>query len=304
MIAENKYIISSNLVDIRLDKALVILDDSHSRTYYLTLIKNGFVTVNGEISAASYKVCEGDEILVQHELIDKQDDIKPTEISLNIIYEDEDILIIDKPQGLVVHPGAGHHEDTLLNGLIFSQKELSSVNGIERLGIVHRIDKDTSGLLLVCKTDEAHNFIANQLKDHTMHREYIALVVGNFQNERGKIIAPISRCKTNRLKMEVNPVSGKEAVTHFKVLKRFEKYSLVECILETGRTHQIRVHMEYINHPIVGDPLYGKNNCALYNNGQLLHAYKLTFIHPRTKKEVSFTSPLPTYFEEIINKLK
>ncbi|MBR1581587.1 MAG: RluA family pseudouridine synthase [Bacilli bacterium] len=301
---ENKYIISSKLVDLRLDKALTLLIKNYSRVYFSNAIKNEEILVNGNVVSPSYKVKENDVITIDFKEKELDDSIKGYALELDIVYEDDDVLIINKPQGLVVHPGDGHHDDTLVNALVYNNKELSTVNGLNRVGIVHRIDKDTSGLLLVCKNDYAHNFIAEQLKDHTMHREYIALVTGVIPNERGKIIAPIGRDKNNRMKMAVDVVNGKEAVTHFEVIKRYEKYTLIKCRLETGRTHQIRVHMEYFNHPVVGDPLYGKNNCSLYNNGQLLHAYKLTFIHPSTKKEMSFEAPLPKYFEEIIEKLK
>lgn len=304
MIVKNKYKISNNLVGLRIDKALTVLDNTCSRVYFSNLIKNGYITVNGEKISPSYKIQNEDEVVVYVKEDEIDDSIKPYELELNIIYEDDDILIINKPQGLVVHPGDGHQNDTLVNALIYNKKELSTVNGLNRVGIVHRIDKDTSGLLLVCKNDYSHNFIAEQLKDHTMHREYIALVTGVIANNKGKIIAPLARSKENRMKYEVNPVEGKEAITHFEVIKRFEKYTLIKCRLETGRTHQIRVHMDYIHHPIVGDPLYGHNNCALYKKGQLLHAYKLTFIHPKTKKEMTFECPLPDYFESIINNLK
>lgn len=300
---KNKYIISSNLVSARIDKALTILEKDYSRAYFSLLIKENLVTVNGKNISPSYKVNEGDEIEVTFKEKENPDYIKPIKLELDIIYEDDDILIINKPQGLVVHPSVGHKDDTLVNALIGANKELSKVNGNYRVGIVHRIDKDTSGLLLVAKNDYAHNFIAEQLKDHTMHREYKALVCGNFTNDKGKIIAPIGRSKENRLKMAVDTVNGKEAITHFSVIQRYKNYTLVDLKLETGRTHQIRVHMEYINHPVVGDNLYGKNNCALYSKGQLLHAYRLTFIHPTTKKEVVFEAPLPKYFLDILETL-
>lgn len=300
----NKYIISNNLVDLRLDKALTLIDKNYSRVFYSNAIKNGEILVNNEKTHPSYKVQLNDEITTNYIAKTISEDLTPYELQLDILYEDEAIIIINKPQGLVVHPGDGHHDDTLVNALIYNQKVLSTINGLNRVGIVHRIDKDTSGLLLVCKTNYAHNFIAEQLKDHTMHREYIALVCGVLEHDKGKIIAPLARSKENRLKFEVNTITGKEAVTRFSVLKRFQKYTLIECKLETGRTHQIRVHMEYINHPIVGDPLYGKNNCAIYSKGQLLHAYKLTFIHPITKKEMTFEAPLPDYFKNIIDNLK
>ena len=301
---KNKYLIDKKLVSLRLDKALTLLEKNYSRVYFSNLIKNQQVLVNNKVVSPSYKVSENDEVEVNFITSTKDENVKPMEYQLDIIYEDDDILIINKPQGLVVHPSAGHQDDTLVNALIYNEKQLSTINGLNRVGIVHRIDKDTSGLLLICKNDYSHNFIAEQLKDHSMHREYIALVKGVILNQKGKIIAPIGRNKENRLKMAVDVINGKEAITHFTVLKRFENYTLIECKLETGRTHQIRVHMEYFNHPIIGDNLYGKNNCALYSKGQLLHAYKLTFVHPTLKKEMTFTSPLPKYFQDIIDKLK
>lgn len=300
----NQYKISSNLVGLRIDRVLPILDTNYSRVYFSNAIKLGNVLVNGKETHASYKVNLDDEITVNHIKETISETIKPYECELNIVYEDDDILIINKPQGLVVHPGNGHENDTLVNALVYHHKQLSTINGLERVGIVHRIDKDTSGLLLICKNDNAHRFIAEQLLDHTMNREYIALVCGVISVDKGKIIAPLARCRDNRLKYEVNTVIGKEAITHFTVLKRFEKYTLIKCKLETGRTHQIRVHMEYINHPIVGDNLYGKNNCVLYSKGQLLHAYKLNFIHPSSKKEMSITCPIPKYFKNILINLK
>ena len=234
---------------------------------------------------------------------DQPSDLKPEYIPLDIVYEDSDIIIINKPRGLVVHPGAGNKDLTLANALMFYTKNLSSINGEFRPGIVHRIDKDTSGLLAVAKNDYAHNELAAQLKNHTMQRIYVALVHGVIHEEEGKIIAPLARDKKNRLKMAVDLHEGKEAVTHFKVLRRYQSSTLVECRLETGRTHQIRVHFEYIRHPLVGDPLYGKKKDALYQGGQLLHAKALTLIHPRTKEVKTFACALPAYFEEILKNL-
>ncbi len=291
--------------DLRIDRYLALIEPKFSRMHFNNLIKEGNVTVNEKVVSPSYKIKSMDEIVVNfvEEEFDPNE-IKPYKFDLDIIYEDEDIIVINKPKGLVVHPGDGHHDDTLVNALVYANKELSNVNGLERVGIVHRIDKDTSGLLLVCKNNYAHMFIAEQLQNHSMHREYYALVMGRIEEDNGKINAPIARDKTNRMKMCVDPINGREAVTHFTVLKRFEKYTLIDCKLETGRTHQIRVHMEYIKHPVVGDPLYGKNNCGIYNNGQLLHAYKLTFVHPTTKKEMTFEAPLPNYFTEILSVIK
>lgn len=301
---EKTYIVEKKDETLRIDKFLSLKEEKYSRVYFGNLIKNEKVLVNGKTISPSYKIRENDEIIVNFENKEIDENIKPYDFKLDILYEDDDILVINKPKGLVVHPGDGHHDDTLVNALIFLNKELSTVNGLERVGIVHRIDKDTSGLLLICKNDYAHNFIAKQLEDHTMHREYIALVKGEINEEYGKIIAPIGRDKSNRLKMAVDINGGRNAITHFKVLERFNKYTLIECKLETGRTHQIRVHMEYINHPVIGDPLYGKENCKIYNDGQLLHAYKLTFIHPTTKKEMTLVAPLPQYFLDVLDKLK
>lgn len=297
------YIVDDKIAGLRLDKVLFVLDDKNSRVYYSSLIKNGDVTVNGKVVSPSYKVALNDEIKAFYRAKESNMDLNPYEIDLNIVYEDDDILVINKPQGLVVHPGEGHHNDTLVNALIYHGKELSSVNGLTRIGIVHRIDKDTSGLLLICKNDETHNAIAEQLKDHSMHREYIALVDGNIRVDSGKIIGSIGRDKDNRLKMTIDNQNGKEAVTHFEVIERFKNYTLIKCKLETGRTHQIRVHMSHIKHPVVGDELYG-GSTDIYSNGQLLHAYKLTFFHPTLKKEMTLECDLPDYFKNVLKLLK
>ena len=291
--------------DLRIDRYLALIEPKFSRMHFNNLIKDGNVTVNEKVISPSYKIKSMDEIIVN--FVEEEfnpNEIKPYKFDLDIIYEDDDVIVINKPKGLVVHPGDGHHDDTLVNALVYANKELSNVNGLERVGIVHRIDKDTSGLLLVCKNNYAHMFIAEQLQNHSMHREYYALVMGRIEEDNGKINAPIARDKTNRMKMCVDPINGRSAVTHFTVVQRFEKYTLIDCKLETGRTHQIRVHMEYIKHPVVGDPLYGKNNCGIYNNGQLLHAYKLTFVHPTTKKGMTFEAPLPDYFKEVLSIIK
>lgn len=299
---ENKFVIDQKLETLRLDKALTLFNETYSRSYYSNLIKKGVILVNGETTNPSYKVKSGDVIDISRTEKETNMDLKPYELKLDVVYEDDDILLINKPRGLVVHPGDGHHDDTLVNALIYNQKELSTVNGMHRVGIVHRIDKDTSGLLLICKNDFTHNEIAKQLKDHSMHREYIALVDGVIDCNEGKIVGKIGRDPQNRLKMAINNQTGKDAVTHFKVIKRYQKYTLIDCKLETGRTHQIRVHMSSIKHPLVGDKLYG-GSTHLYNEGQLLHAYKLTFYHPILKKEMSFECDIPQYFKEIIDKL-
>lgn len=288
---------------LRLDKVLTIFNKKNSRVYYSNLIKNGEVLVNGNKVSPSYKVHENDEISINYVEKEDEKDLKPLELALDVVYEDNDVLVINKPKGLVVHPGGGHYDDTLVNALIYNEKELSNINGLNRVGIVHRIDKDTSGLLLICKNNFAHKEIASQLETHSMHREYIALVDGIITSDSGKIIGKIGRSKENRLKMAIDNINGKEAITHFEVLKRYKKYTLIKCRLETGRTHQIRVHMSSINHPLVGDKLYG-GSTSLYNEGQLLHAYKLTFIQPSTKKEVNVQIDLPQYFIDVLNKLE
>lgn len=297
-----KFIVKKDYEGLRLDKCLTLFDKDYSRVYYSNLIKEGNVLINGNKVSPSYKVKENDDISIIFAKKESNLDLEPYDCPLNILYEDDYLLVIDKPKGLVVHPGDGHHNDTLVNALIYAKKELSTVNGLERVGIVHRIDKDTSGLLLVCKDDFVHNKIAEQLKDHSMHREYIALVDGVIKTDVGKIIGKIGRDKENRLRMVIDPIAGKEAITHFEVLKRYSKYTLIRCKLETGRTHQIRVHMSSIKHPIVGDKLYGGSS-EIYDNGQLLHAYKLTFYHPILKKEMSIESPIPKYFNDVLDKL-
>ena len=288
---------------LRLDKVLTIFNKKNSRVYYSNLIKNGEVLVNGNKVSPSYKVRENDEISINYVEKESEKDLKPLELALDVVYEDNDVLVINKPKGLVVHPGGGHYDDTLVNALIYNEKELSNINGLNRVGIVHRIDKDTSGLLLICKNNFAHKEIASQLETHSMHREYIALVDGIITSDSGKIIGKIGRSKDNRLKMAIDNINGKEAITHFEVLKRYKKYTLIKCRLETGRTHQIRVHMSSINHPLVGDKIYG-GSTSLYNEGQLLHAYNLTFIQPSTKKEVNVQIDLPQYFIDVLNKLE
>ena len=289
---------------MRLDKVLVTFLPDKSRSYLSLLIAEGFCKVNGKIEKPSFKVKENDEITLEipeaKELIIKKEDIP-----LDIIYEDEDILIINKPQGMVVHPSLGHYEHTLVNAIMSHCKDLSGINGVIRPGIVHRIDKDTSGLICVAKNDASHEFLAEQLKDHTMSRTYVALVRGVIKEESGTINMPIGRDPNNRQKMAVVREGGKDAITNFKVLERFSTHTLIECSLVTGRTHQIRVHMSQIGYPVEGDPLYcGKNYHKLYSGGQLLTAVKLRLIHPRTNKEMEFSIELPDYFLEIIKNLR
>ena len=297
-----KITITSNESNQRLDKALSILLEGFSRSRIASLIDEGHVTVNEKEGKASLKVKEGDEIIIYIPEA-KEVSIKKEDIPLDIVYEDKDILIINKPQGMVVHPAIGHYEHTLVNAILNHCDDLSGINGEIRPGIVHRIDKDTSGLICVAKNDTAHNFLAEQLKDHTMARTYIALVKGMINENSGEINLPIGRDKNNRQKMAVTRENSKEAITYFKVLERFNEHTLVECHLKTGRTHQIRVHFAYIEHPVEGDPLYGgRKYDKLYSGGQLLVATELKLIHPATKKEMHFKIELPEYFKEILKK--
>ena len=297
------FIVTFKETNERLDKALSLFRSDLSRTYIGKLIDEGKVLVNSKQEKASYKVKENDEITLL-EIEETKSDIKEEDIPLDIVYEDDDIMIINKVQGMVVHPANGHYSGTLVNALMYQADSLSSINGVVRPGIVHRIDKDTSGLICIAKNDNAHHFLAEQLKDHTMAREYIALVRGVIKENSGTIDMPIGRDKKDRQKMAVLK-DGKPATTHFQVIERFNDHTLVKCQLVSGRTHQIRVHMSAINHPVEGDPLYaGKNYDKLYKNGQLLTAYKLKLIHPTTKKEMVFEIELPDYFKEILSLLR
>ena len=298
-----KYIVTFKENGQRLDKAVAMLNSELSRSFITKLIDEGKITINGKVEKPSFKVKENDEINIE-EIVDVKSDIKEEDIPLDVVYEDDDILIINKPQGMVVHPANGHYSGTLVNALMFMEDSLSSINGVVRPGIVHRIDKDTSGLLCVAKNDNAHHFLAEQLKDHTMAREYVALVRGIIKENSGTIEMPIGRDKKDRQKMAVVK-EGKPAVTHFQVLERFRDHTLVKCQLVSGRTHQIRVHMSAIGHPVEGDPLYaGRNYDKLYKNGQLLVAFKLKLIHPTTKKEMVFNIDLPDYFQKVLEDLR
>lgn len=299
---EEKTLIIVNLEDEgkRIDKFIAENLPTFSRSYIQTLINNNFVKVNNKTIKSSYKVLENDKVEV---FIKKEENkLIPKDIKLDVVYEDKNLIIINKPQGMVVHPGSGNNTNTLVNALLFHYKDLSSVNGENRPGIVHRLDKDTSGLLMVAKNDKTHKNLAKQLKDKSVVRVYLALVNGVIKEERGLINAPIGRDPKKRTRMTVIK-DGKEAITHFKVLERFKSFTLVECKLETGRTHQIRVHMAYINHPLVGDTTYGPKK-SLYGNKQYLHAKELSFIHPTSKKEVTFKSELPNYFNKTLDSLR
>ena len=273
---------------------------SKSRSYVQNLIKDKHILVNDQKVKTGYLLKTGDIITI-FEVEPVTLDIKPVDLDLDIVYEDDDLLVINKPVGLVVHPASSYHEPTLVHGLMHQVDHLSSINGVIRPGIVHRIDKDTSGLLVVAKHDEAHQLLSEQLKHHEIKRTYVALVYHDFKENEGTIDAPIARHPKNRLKMAIVE-DGKRSVTHFKVLKRFGDYTLISCELETGRTHQIRVHMAYINHPIVGDPLYGPKQ-VIGDQGQFLHATKLSFIHPIKKEHMTFTADMPDDFKSFIDQL-
>ena len=286
--------------NVRIDKYLASKLD-YSREYIGKLIDAKLVLVNGKVIKASYKINLNEEIIIHDEEFKVEEDILPVKMDLNIVYEDEYLMVINKPSGLVVHPGNGNYNNTLVNGLMYYTKNLSDVGGEFRPGIVHRIDKDTSGLLLIAKTNEVHEILADDFKNKRIKREYIALLDGVFRQGSATIDAPIGRDKQNREKMAVVE-DGKHAVTHMKVLKRYTEYTLVSCILETGRTHQIRVHMAYIGYPVHNDPVYAKKEATSF--GQFLHSYKMNFVHPITKKEMEFTCPLPKYFEEFLDSLE
>ncbi|MGT2668231.1 RluA family pseudouridine synthase [Streptococcus porcorum] len=285
---------------VRLDKALADLTEL-TRSQANEAIKKGEVLVNGKVVKAKYAVKEGDEI-IYHLPEEEVLEILAEDIPLEIIYEDQDVAVVNKPQGMVVHPSAGHTSGTLVNALMHHIKDLSSINGVVRPGIVHRIDKDTSGLLMIAKNDNAHRSLAAELKDKKSLRQYLAIVHGNLPNDRGVIEAPIGRSDKDRKKQAVI-AGGRDALTRFKVLERFGHYTLVELTLETGRTHQIRVHMAYIGHPVAGDPLYGPKK-SLKGNGQFLHAATLGFTHPTTKEEMVFSAEVPEIFEKTLDDLR
>ncbi|WP_314580948.1 RluA family pseudouridine synthase [Enterococcus gilvus] len=285
----------------RIDKVLNERLTDYSRSQIQQWIKEQHVSIDGKVIKANYKVSAGDHVLIEIPVPETLD-LVPENMNLEIVYEDEDVVVVNKPQGMVVHPSAGHPNGTLVNGLLYQIKNLSTINDVVRPGIVHRIDKDTSGLLMVAKNDRAHESLAQQLKDKTSLRKYVALVHGEIPHEKGRIEAPIGRSKVNR-KMQAVIEGGKSAVTHFEVLKRFEGYTLIELQLETGRTHQIRVHMNYIGYPVAGDPLYGPKK-TLKGNGQFLHAKFLGFEHPTTGEKMVFEAPLPEIFKKTLKQLQ
>ncbi|MFM1650585.1 RluA family pseudouridine synthase [Brevibacillus sp. B_LB10_24] len=286
----------------RIDKFITMQDQDWSRSQVQTWIKEERVTVNGQPVKNNYKLAAEDEVTLRVPP-PKELDIKPEAIPLDIVYEDADLVVVNKPRGLVVHPAPGHYSGTMVNGLLYHCRDLSGINGVLRPGIVHRIDKDTSGLLVAAKNDKAHLGLAEQLKEHTVNRKYVAIVHGVIPHEMGTIDAPIGRDPKNRQQMAVVFENSKPAVTHFVVLERFKGYTLVECKLETGRTHQIRVHMKYIGYPLVGDPKYGQKD-RLEIEGQALHAKTLGFVHPRTKEYLEFDAPLPDELSDLLAYLR
>lgn len=288
----------------RIDKFLSVLVENSSRNSIQKLIENGKVTVNGAPVNKKYKVSADDEIIMLPNDL-KPLDAEPENIPLDIVYEDEHLLVVNKPRGMVVHPAPSNYSGTLVNALLYHCKDsLSGINGILRPGIVHRIDKDTSGLLIVAKNDKAHIGLAEQIKEHSFTREYNAVICGHLKEQSGTVNAPIGRSPKDRKKMCVTMQNSKNAVTHYTVINEYEGYSHISLKLETGRTHQIRVHMAHLGHPVAGDPVYGNDKKSAYLNGQCLHAIKIGFIHPITNEYLEFTSDLPDYFKEFLNKLK
>lgn len=298
-----RFQITEEMEEERIDKCVSLLIDSLSRSFIQKMIKEERILVNEKPVKGSYRVKTDDE--VAFELPESvEPDIEPENIPLTILYEDADVIVVNKPKGMVVHPAAGHYSGTLVNALMYHcGKELSGINGVMRPGIVHRIDRDTTGSLIVCKNDKSHNDIAAQLKEHSINRRYHAICYGVLKEEEGTIDKPIGRHPQDRKKMAVNEKNGKRAVTHYRVLKRFAQYTYIECVLETGRTHQIRVHMASIGHPLLGDDLYSNRKCPFQLQGQTLHAKILGFVHPTTKEYIEIDAPLPEYFQNLLEIL-
>lgn len=287
----------------RADKYLSEQFPEYSRSYLQSIMKDGLVTINGAPIKANYKL-SGNEVLTIKFPEMTELTIEPEDMDIEILYEDKDVILVNKPKGVVVHPAVGHYSHTLVNFLLYHcRDELSGINGVLRPGIVHRIDMDTTGVLIACKNDISHRFLAEQLKEHSITRKYRAIVHGVLADEEGTINAPIGRHPTDRKKMSIHCKNGKEAITHYRVLKRFSNFSYIECQLETGRTHQIRVHMASIGHPLLGDTVYGPAKSKFKLEGQCLHAMVLGFIHPTTQEYMEFEAPLPEYFEKLLNIL-
>ena len=291
-----------NWMDERIDKFLSAQLPEQSRSYLQKIIKEGSVLVNGSPVKASYRMDDQDEVTIDLPEL-KEPEIEAENIPLDILYEDDDLLMVNKPKGMVVHPSAGHTTGTLVNAVMYHCKEdLSGINGVMRPGIVHRIDKDTTGVLVICKNDKAHNFVAEQLKEHSITRKYRAIVNGVIKEDEGMVNAPIGRHPTERKKMAINEKNGKHAVTHYRVLERFANHTYIECQLETGRTHQIRVHMASLHHPLLGDTVYGSQKNPYHLKGQTLHAMVLGLIHPSTGSYLEVTAPLPEYFQKLLKR--
>lgn len=290
--------------NLRIDKYLAAQLPEQSRSYIQKLIREKQVLVNGKTVKANYKVQPYDHLMLTIPQL-QEPDILPEDIPLDILYEDEDVLVINKPKNMVVHPSAGHYTHTVVNAVLFHCKDqLSGINGVLRPGIVHRIDMDTTGAIVICKNDHSHQILAEQLKVHSITRKYRAIVCGNIKEDEGTIEGSIGRHPVDRKKMAINEKNGKPAITHFKVLERFGNYTYVECQLETGRTHQIRVHMASKGHPLLGDTVYGPAKCPFKLEGQCLHAMVLGFMHPTKKEYMEFTAPLPDYFLHLLQKFK
>lgn len=298
---EIKLVVRSEDCPTRIDK-YISEHETLSRSRVQTLLNQGLILVNGASCKANYKVKAHDKITASFD-DEMEMEAQSEKMDLAICYEDEDVIVINKPKGMVVHPASGNQRGTLVNGLLYHCQDLSGINGVLRPGIVHRIDKDTTGLLIVAKNDMAHVSLSQQLQSKTVHRLYYALVHGVIEHDFGTIDAPIGRDVKDRQKMAVTSTNSKDARTHFKVLERFENYTLVECRLETGRTHQIRVHMQYIAHPVVGDEKYSYRK-TMHTGGQLLHAHQLTFVHPRTNEKVTVEAELPKQFADILEELR
>ena len=293
----------ADAIDERLDLYLSEAFPDRSRSFFQKLIRDGGVLVNGKNVKPSFLLHEEDRIEVLFpEPVSPE--ILPEDLPLDIVYEDDDVILINKPKGMVVHPAPGHFSGTLVNALLFHCEDLSGINGVLRPGIVHRIDRDTTGILIACKNDRAHRCISEQLSAHTISRRYHAIVTGNLRDDEGTIDLPIGRNPKDRKKMGIDPKNGKPAVTHYRVLERFGNYTSIECRLETGRTHQIRVHMAEIRHPLLGDAVYGSGKSPFATEGQCLHAYLLGFIHPESGKYMEFQVPDPPYYEKILNSLR
>lgn len=296
--------VDSSYEEERLDKYLSFIFPEQSRSFFQKLIKDGQIRVNEKTEKANYRLKTQDLIEVSiPEAVETP--ILPENIPLDILYEDDDLLIVNKPKGMVVHPSAGHYTGTLVNAIMYHCKDsLSGINGEIRPGIVHRIDMDTTGSLIVCKNDESHVFVAEQIKEHSVVRKYRGIVCGHVKEEEGTIHAPIGRHPIERKKMAINEKNGKDAITHYRVLEHFANYTYMEFQLETGRTHQIRVHMASIGHPLLGDTLYSSGKSPYKLQGQTLHAMTIGFIHPRTKEYLEVSAPLPEYFEKILRDLR